>query len=327
MPSKAQIKKVLTDGTPRQRITLLANSAAHWVDPLEPAVITPEEHKALEDSFRTDFELRLYRKFQRLDEVSRTVLMQLSQLSLEHDLIVTKIRWFDHARNILIHFEDVLGGLTDLVSEECGEKTQISIWKRFLKENKGGFPVYSKPELDIEKGEDGVKRAYVRLRGGEIPTDAKDVLSAEDYELVKKQDSAFASSLLSYALLLKSLGGQLNNVRRSGKSWISAVRDIFDEHNFQVQPYKKFIDRLETQLRTEEISFVSELGQRSIDEQLEKARSSDPEYREIIERLAKHGEDQRRLFWLPYDEIEIDENMRQQIIQLYDRSEINSGPK
>lgn len=71
-------EEILTKGTPKQRVLLLANHIA-GLSIGEPGILSEEEFNNLVSSFKTDKERALYYKFKKLEENMRTALSLLFQ--------------------------------------------------------------------------------------------------------------------------------------------------------------------------------------------------------------------------------------------------------
>ena len=317
--SEARTRKVLLEGTPHQRITLLGSYIAHWVEPEEPELLTDEEFKALEDSFKTDFELKVYFKFKKLDECFRVVVMGLQQLSIEFNLRETQFALWNETRRSLQQMDDAFGAVECLVSEHCGEEKQIAIWKELVKTYSSSFPLGAKPKLKMIR-ENGKKYARLDFPTLEIPKSRAEILSLDDYGSSKGKSQDF-----SYTALLKICGDKLTRIRRDGKTQIAVLREVIEEHSFHIQPYKRFLDRLELKFRKERpITVIKDLA--SIKSEL--GASEDKKFRSRMEKhIVKPEEEAQRLFFIPYDEIEIDKELYKTYRELFNRSDITNGPK
>jgi hypothetical protein len=333
MPSKAQIKKVLTGGTPHQRASLLANHAGAWAIQSE-GFLTDEEKDALDASFKTDFELKTYRKFAKLDELFRECITQLSQFSLEHELIQTKIQLFNHTRSMLESLENLFGALAYEVRDRCGEEAQIAIWETVLERNRSSFPMGSKPEIEIEETNEenaandpemwGTKRAYFRFKGYKLPEEAGDFISIRDFDRAQKKGPREAGEAFSYSTLLKASGDKLTKLRSLIKTWIATLRSIMSEHSFHVQPYKKFIDGIEKRVQTDQAFTLPEGTLEKVREFAEAKEGEDQNFfREQLEKEEKT----KRLFLMPYEEITLDRKQELFLRELFIAKEILNGPR
>jgi hypothetical protein len=316
MANAAQIRKVITGGTAHQRATLLANHIGLWISPDNTAALTDEEFKALDDSFKTDFDIRVYRKFKALDEQLRFRLTGLSQLGMEHDLTETNIFHFNYARRQLAQTEELLGYLGFLVAEKCGKEKQIAVWKELLK-SPFEFPIGAKPEIELEVDEDGKELAFFRLKGGDFPQLPADLppISEED---ISKDHPYF------YSILIRRSGLKLTELRTIIKTWIVTLREVMQTHSFNVRPYKTFLDNLEKKVRRER-SLPFTLSPEEIRKKIEASESQEDKGR--YSRLLKEDEQTRSLFWKPYDEIEIDQVWREILLDNFNVGAINNAPK
>jgi hypothetical protein len=318
MSSAAEIKKVLTGGTPHQRATLLANHYALWITPDQKAALTEEEVSALDESFKTDFDLRVYKKFKELDEIFRFRLTGLSSLRIEYELVETRIVHTNFTRFILQQTEDLLASISFLVSEECGAEKQVAIWKKLTKKGAPSFfPIGTKPELELKKGDDGETIAYVRLKGSDLPKNKDELLAA--ISPAKKGKIDFSE--FSYVAVIVDYGQQLMTLRRLIKTWIVTLREVMQEHRFNIRPYKQFMDSVEKVAR-KEIPLPFTQGPDELRARVER----DPKDKTFLQ-LLNEDKQIRELFWKTYDEIELDEKWRKDLLENFNLRAITNGPK
>ena len=326
MPTAAEIRKVITSGTTHQRAILLANDIGLWLTPDEPAALTEEEFRALDDSFRTELERKTYRKFKKLDELMRFRLIGLSQIRMEYELVATKIFFFDYSKSQLDHLEDLLADMTFLVSEECGEEKQIAIWKKLTKDTYS-FPIGSEPKLEIEKAE-GKKYALIKFKGGDFPKNAKDIIPIHDLEAARRKrrealkngDKTSEKVEFSYDTVILECGGKLSRLRTVAKTFINTLRKIMQENSFHVRPYKKFLDNIEVLIRIEpKLSGLldSETGQSLIDS------AENQKQKDKFKKMLEKDLEIRRYFWKPYDETELDPTLEKMLLEEFNHKAID----
>ena len=307
MSISAQIQKVLISGTAHQRATLLANHIGLWITPNEPATLTDEERSALDDSFRTELDRKVYRKFKMLDDLFRFRLIGLSQVRMEYELVSTKIFFFDYSKFQFRDVESLLCEIGELVIEKCGEDTQIAIWKKIAKS--GSFPMDSKIKLTI--GEEG---AYISFRGATLST--KGIIpNHKKLEALERGDTD-----MSYDSCIKGCGEQLNRLRSITKTFIDTLRGVMQKNSFHIRPYKKFLDEIEAKVREEPqlTSIMDVEGEKSSLDSIK-----DKKFRDRFKKRIEEAQETRRHFFTPYDETELDLALEKMLLEEFDHKAIN----
>ena len=287
------IKQVIEAGTAYERIILLTTSVANWAygnDPIaaEPP-LTPEEHLALQRSFRSVGDKEVLGRYANVDNIVKLLVVQLSQYLIEQDLILTQINHLNTLRimlNVTVpEFCDVIGGA---IAKRHGWKEQVEIFREANKHKLASI-FGSKTKLEILAGR-GTGEPYASFS---FPDYNLPATTAEISEL--SEDAYFLQMLVSY-------GSRLTVARKRAKVTLLVTQEILKANRFGIKPYKHFLKLSEKRLRQE-----PHLTTLSTTEEIRKkeAQTTDKGVKRLYKELASDQEKKRALFWQTYDEIEV----------------------
>lgn len=285
------IKEVIERGTAYERIILLATSVGHWAygnEPIEPP-LTPEEHLALQQSFRSYGDKEVLQRYGIIDQQVKLFLVQLSQNLLEHDLVLNMIRHLSSERimlNVTVpEFCDVIG---NAIAKRFGAKAQVEIFQEASK-HKLSRIFGSTAELDIlTDQETGERKAMFSFPDFDLPGTANEMAQMSE-------DAYFYRCLVGY-------GKRLTNSRRASKALIEVLHQVLKVNRYNVKPYKHYLKQAEKRLHQEPpltvLSTTEELRQ-------QEAQATSKEMKQIYKDLRIEQEKKRALLWQTYDEIEV----------------------
>jgi hypothetical protein len=218
--AKKDISKILTTGTPKQKLLLLAEDAARVKYSLEK-ILTDHEFNQLSESFKKPTEIKLWNKWLKVDRIVTNAIMNLQGLKFE----------------VLMHYSNLRGYI--LVWDTIQEAEVLS--NLILHEIKD-------QEERIRVGSEAGK--YGRFLFTDIQTDKEGYLDInidferETYTDEKgnyKKDRGEKSKKFS-------LWYVMNNVRKEAigsaikfLSWREAILDFMEEEGFNIKTYKDII--------------------------------------------------------------------------------------
>lgn len=229
--SKKDISKILTKGTPKQRLLLIAEDIAR-AKYSQDKILTDHEFNTISDSFKTPKEIALWNKWKRIDASVSNAIMNLQGLK----------------GDVLMHLSDLRGYILVLHTIENAEVLVNSVLhevkdikeRKRISENgsKGIDLLFSKTTIDPE--------GYV-----DIQTDfLKEQYLDENGNLIKHNYKEPRKLSKEYTLLTV-----MNNVREKViktatqyLSWSKAIEDFMDEEGFNVKAYKEIITAIDNQV-------------------------------------------------------------------------------
>lgn len=239
--AKKDIGKILTTGSPKQRILLIAEEVArgkYFFDRL----LTDSEFNQLSDSFKKPNEIRLWNEFKKVDEGVTNAIVNLQGLLYEVKMNYSNLRGY-----ILTWY--TMENSEVLVNSVLHEIKDVKERRRIAKEGAKGVTLLFSQVLPDEEG-------YI-----DIDIDAED----EDYSEggVKPEIKERLKKTKRY-----TLWEVMNNVRKETEravvkylSWESAILDYMDEKGFNVKTYKDRLKDMWTQLHSPIISWGKYYGE------------------------------------------------------------------
>ena len=228
--SKKDVSTILKEGTPKQRLMILAEDIARrsfefkhpdLSENKEP-LLTEKEFTALSDSFKTSQEIRLYNKWRQYDRVVRNSLVNLQGLRFEVKMHYSNLRGYILVWNSIENAEQLANSVLHEI-KDTKERIRIA---------KGGAEgvdllftdTIIDPEGYLDLKIDFEKESYRDEEGK--PLKDKETRKTKEYSLlevmnnVKKQATASAITYLS---------------------WRQALLDYMDKKGFNVKTYKDMI--------------------------------------------------------------------------------------
>lgn len=228
--SKKDIATILKEGTPRQRLLLLAEHIARGsfdfkhpdLNENKEPLLTEREFTALSDSFKTSQEIKLYNKWRQYDRVVRNSLVNLQGLRFEVKMHYSNLRGYILVWNSIENAEQLVNSVLHEV-KDTKERTRIA------KGGAGGVDLlftdttidpegYLDLKIDFEKETYRDEKGNVDFKGE--PRKTKEYSLWEVMNNVKKQATASAITYLS---------------------WRQALLDYMDKKGFNVKTYKDMI--------------------------------------------------------------------------------------
>jgi len=275
------ISKILSKGSPRQRIVLLTTDsfqeylAISGIKPDAKTILTDEEKQSLLNSFKTPPEIRLYNKYAKLNRDFPYFLMILKETQLNYNEAIAYLIGFTNTWQDYQYTEQTFNRILYEVKEK---KLKNKILKIILDESHFLY-------AELEKNTGGSVRLVTSI----------------DKERIRLEG------------LIKAWSGKAENTLREAKSYIKAIRDYLTEEDFLIQALKDILNYYEKGFR-EDKALIPKYSKRQMDEMLKSLKNDEQMFRKIVEtghRIISDKEDDffAKYYVFPdYDELEIDEN-------------------
>ena len=210
--SKKDISKILTKGTPKQRLLLIAEDVAR-AKYFKDKILTDHEFNTISDSFKTPKEIALWNKWKRIDESIANAIMNLQGLKFEVLMDLSNLRGYILVLNTIENAELLVNSVLHEV-KDIKERKRIS-----EKGAKGVDLLFSKTTIDPE--------GYLDI--------------AIDFK---------PDNIRSYTLLkvMSNVKTQVINSATKYISWSKAIEDFMDEEGFNVKTYRDMIKAMDSQV-------------------------------------------------------------------------------
>jgi hypothetical protein len=216
--AKRDIGKILTKGSIRQRLLLLAEDTARGKY-FQERLLTKDERRAIDDSIKTPREIRAYQEFKEIDETVSNAINNLQGLSFETLMHYSSLRGYLLLWNTIENAELLANSILH----------QIKDPKERLRVAKGGAVdshlLFTEAVID--------KEGYLDIKidqPKEIDTgiDGKQIITTEFTLMYVMQEHKKEAEASAIKLL----------------SWEKAILDYMEENNFRVKVYKNHIKEL-----------------------------------------------------------------------------------
>lgn len=221
--AKKDIGKVLTTGSAKQRLLLIAEDNAR-VRNLQERLLTDHERNQLSESFKKPNEIKLYNKWNRLDSTISNAIMNLQGLKFEIMMHYSNLRGYILVWETLQEAEVMSNHILHEIKDKEERRriaTQASKLSRFL---------FTDTQVDQE--------GYLDIR---VDFD-KDSYWDEKGELVKGKKATNKRHNLLF--VMNNVKGQAINSVVRFLSWKEAVLDLMEEEGFTVKTYKDLINSM-----------------------------------------------------------------------------------
>jgi len=225
--TKKDISKILTTGSPKQRMLLIAEEIARSKC-FKEELLTETEFEQLAKSFKKPAEIRLWNEFRKLDDIVTNAIVNLQGKMFEVLMNYSNLRGYILVWNTIENAELLVNSVLHAIKDPK-ERKQIA-----KNATKGIHILFSKTEQDEE--------GYI-----EIKVDGyKDKPRKKEYSLwyvmnnVKKEVETSAIKYLS---------------------WEKAILDFMEERGFNVKTYKEQIKKMTNRVYRPIIGFAKYSGE------------------------------------------------------------------
>lgn len=244
--SKKDISKILTSGTPKQRLQIAMEHIARIKFGRE-GLITDHEANQLSNSFKTPTEIKLWNRSLKFDRAMSNGLMNLQGLKYETLVHISNLRGYILVWNTLEEAET----LTNHILHEVKNK-----------------------EERIKIASNSSKIAKFLFT--EIETDKEGYLNINiDFEKEDYKDKGAKSNRFSLWYVMNNVRTQVITSATRYFSWSKACEDFMEEEGFNIKMYKEIIKNMDediykpvigwTKYREDEESFIPDIKSKRVD--------------------------------------------------------------
>lgn len=247
---KKDISKTLSKGSPKQRLMIVAEDIARrrFSSMLtdrsvkeEDSLLTDSEFNQLSDSFKTDKEISLWNRWNKIDKKLVGAIQNLQSLSLEVEKVKAQILGYTLVWSTLENSEFMVN---QVLNEITDKKERKRIAKKSVKDT--DF-IFTEPQID--------KEGYVDLT----------------VDPIYKGDKI--TNALALRKLIDNLQKTVTEVITQYISWDKAINDYLEEEGFKVKSYLKILDQLRERVLTINVFGKYDSSQDRFVEEVEKVRA------------------------------------------------------
>jgi len=244
--SKKDISKILTSGTPKQRLQIAIENVARNKFGREKLITDHEAHQ-LSNSFKTPSEIKLWNRGLKFDRIMSNGLMNLQGLKYETLMHISNLRGYILVWNTLEEAET----LTNHILHEVKNKEErIKIASNSSKISKF---LFTQVETD--------KEGYLNIN--------------IDFEKEDYKDKGAKTNRYSLWHVMNNVRTQVITSAIRYISWSKAIEDFMEEEGFNIKMYKEIIKNMDediykpvigwTKYREDEESFIPEIKSKRVD--------------------------------------------------------------
>lgn len=244
--SKKDISKILTSGTPKQRLQIAIENIARQKFGRE-GLITDHEAHQLSNSFKTPTEIKLWNRGLKFDRAMSNGLMNLQGLKYETLMHISNLRGYILVWNTLEEAET----LTNHILHEVKNK-----------------------EERIKIASESSKIAEFLFT--EIETDKEGYLNINiDFEKEDYKEKGAKTNRYSLWHVMNNVRTQVITSAIRYISWSKAIEDFMEEEGFNIKMYKEIIKNMDediykpvigwTKYREDEESFIPDIKSKRVD--------------------------------------------------------------
>lgn len=253
--AKKDIGKILTTGSTKQRILLIAEDIARGKY-FQEKLLTDSDFNQLSNSFKKPNEIKLWNEFRRLDGTVANAIVNLQGLMFEVLMNYSNLRGYILVWNSIENTELLVNSVLHEIKDpkerkriaEDGAKDIDLLFSKTEPDQEG----YIEIKVDFEKD------SYEGKKYGEKPEPTKEYSLWYVMNNVKKE---VETSVIKYL------------------SWESATLDFMEERGFNVKTYKEQIKNMTTQVYSPIIGWAKYSGELNM-------RLPHPRLEEIIKKYA-----------------------------------------
>lgn len=223
--AKKDIGKILTTGSPKQRLLLLAEDNARAKYSQE-GLLTDHEINQLSESFKKPNEIQLWNKWLKVDRVVSTAIMNLQGLKFE----------------VLMHYSNLRGYI--LVWETIQEAEVLSNHiLHEIKDQEERIKISSQAGklgrflfTDIQTDKEGYLDINIDFE--------KDTYRDENGKLVGVKEKGIKSKKYSLWYVMNNVKKEAINSAIKFLSWREAILDYMEEEGFSIKTYRDIINSM-----------------------------------------------------------------------------------
>jgi hypothetical protein len=240
--AKKDIGKILTTGSPKQKMLLIAEDIARGKY-FEDKLLTDSEFNQLSDSFKKPNEIKIWNEFRKLDGTVANAINNLQGVKFEVLMNYSNLRGYILVWNSIENAEILVNAVLHEVKDPKERKR--------IAENgaKGIDLIFSKTEPDHE--------GYI-----EIKVDfERDIYRDENGEFIGFKDKPRKTKEYSLWYVMNNVKKEVETSVIKYLSWESAILDFMEEKGFNVKTYKELIKQMTTQVYSPIIGWAKYSGE------------------------------------------------------------------
>jgi hypothetical protein len=223
--AKKDISKILTTGTPKQRLLLLAENNARLKYSLD-GILTNHEENQIAESFKKPNEVKLWNKWLQVDRQVTTAIMNLQGLKFE------VLMHYSNLRGYILVWETIQEAevLTNHILHEI--KDQEERIKISSQAGKLGRFLFT----DIQTDKEGYLDINIDFE--------EDTYRDENGKLVGPKDTGVKSKRYSLWYVMNNVKKEAIQAAIKFLSWREAILDYMEEEGFSIKTYKDMINSM-----------------------------------------------------------------------------------
>lgn len=240
--AKKDISKLLTTGSPKQRMLLIAEDIARGKYS-QDKLLTDHEFNQLSESFKKPNEIKLWNEFRRLDETVANAINNLQGVKFEVLMNYSNLRGYILVWNSIENTELLVNSVLHEIKDPKERKRIAEDGAKDIN------LLFSKTEPDQE--------GYI-----EIKVDfEKDSYKDENGKLIGYKEKPRKTKEYSLWYVMNNVKKEVENSVIKYISWETALLDFMEDKGFNVKTYKDIIKELTTQVYSPIIGWAKYSGE------------------------------------------------------------------
>ena len=240
--AKKDIGKILTTGSPKQRMLLIAEDVARGKY-FQEKLLTDSDFNQLSNSFKKPNEIKLWNEWRRIDETVANAINNLQGVKFEVLMNYSNLRGYILVWNSIENAELLVNSVLHEIKDPKERKRIAEAGA------KGIDLLFSKTEPDQE--------GYI-----EIKVDfEKDSYKDENGKLIGYKEKPKKTKEYSLWYVMNNVKKEVETSVIKYLSWKSATLDFMEERGFNVKTYKENIKQMTTQVYSPIIGWAKYSGE------------------------------------------------------------------
>ena len=240
--AKKDIGKILTTGSPKQRLLLIAEDIARGKY-FQEKLLTDSDFNQLSNSFKKPNEIKLWNEWRRIDETVANAINNLQGVKFEVLMNYSNLRGYILVWNSIENTELLVNSVLHEIKDPKERK-------RIAEDGAKGIDLlFSKTEPDQE--------GYI-----EIKVDfEKDSYKDENGERIGFKDKPRKTKEYSLWYVMNNVKKEVETSVIKYLSWETALLDFMEDKGFNVKTYKENIKQMTTQVYSPIIGWAKYSGE------------------------------------------------------------------
>ena len=240
--AKKDIGKILTTGSPKQRMLLIAEDVARGKY-FQEKLLTDSDFNQLSNSFKKPNEIKLWNEWRRIDETVANAINNLQGVKFEVLMNYSNLRGYILVWNSIENTELLVNSVLHEIKDPKERK-------RIAEDGAKGIDLlFSNTEPDQE--------GYI-----EIKVDfEKDSYKDENGKLIGYKEKPKKTKEYSLWYVMNNVKKEVENSVIKYLSWETALLDFMEDKGFNVKTYKENIKQMTTQVYSPIIGWAKYSGE------------------------------------------------------------------